>query len=100
VLLEPLPANLAKLSLRARAPQQASQAVGGRPTTQPPPRSRPNSVLERIADEPQHRRPQPNEERAALGVSALALIVCLGPDPQADAQKYRPDRHQMQLPTS
>jgi hypothetical protein len=70
-----------------------------RPATQPLPLTAP-SALERIAEKPQHRWPQPNEERAALGISPLALIVCLGPDPQADAEKHGPDRHQMQLPTS
>jgi hypothetical protein len=58
------------------------------------------STLERIPNEPQHRRPQPHEQRPALRVPALALIVCLRPDPEADAQTYRRDRKHMQMPTS
>jgi hypothetical protein len=38
-------------------------------------------ILERIPDEPQHRRPQANEQGPALGVSPLLLIHCLGPYP-------------------
>jgi hypothetical protein len=70
------------------------------PATQPPPRSRPDSTLERIPDEPQHRRPKPHEQHPALRVPALALIVRLGPDPEADAQKYGRHRNHMKVPTS
>ncbi len=38
-------------------------------------------ILERIPDKPQHRRPQANEQRPALGVSSLLLIHRLGPYP-------------------
>jgi hypothetical protein len=65
-----------------------------------PPWSCTDSTLEGIADEPQHRRPQAHEQRPALRVSALTLIVCLRPDPEADAQKYGRHRDQVQLPTS
>jgi hypothetical protein len=46
-------------------------------------------ALDRIADEPEHRWPQPDEEGAPLRVAAHVLIDGLGPDPQADAQTDR-----------
>src|SRR3954469_11999904 len=43
-------------------------------------------ALDRVADQPEHRRPQAHEQRPPLGVAALVLVDGLGPDPQADAQ--------------
>src|SRR4051794_9370962 len=43
-------------------------------------------ALDRVADQPEHRRPQAYEQRPPLGVAALVLVDGLRPDPQADAQ--------------
>jgi hypothetical protein len=45
-------------------------------------------ALDGVADQPEHRGPQPDEEGAALGVPALVLIDGLGADPQPDAKGY------------
>jgi hypothetical protein len=42
-------------------------------------------ILERIPNEPQHRRPEADEQCPTLGVSPLFLIHRLGPYPQSDA---------------
>ena len=44
------------------------------------------AALERVADEPEHRRPQAHEQGAPLGVAALVLVDGLGADPQSDAE--------------
>jgi hypothetical protein len=38
-------------------------------------------ALERVADQPDRRRPQADEQRAAFGVAALVLVDGLGSDP-------------------
>lgn len=43
-------------------------------------------AFERIAHEPQRRRPQTNEKRAPFHVAALGLINRLAPQPQENAQ--------------
>ena len=79
-------------------PRPAEDEIARLRTTQPPARSRAVSPLERISHQPQQRRPEPHEQCAALRVAPLALIVCLCPDPQADAQEHRAHRGQMQVP--
>src|SRR5581483_10956644 len=54
--------------------------------------------LDRIADQPQHRWPQSDEQGAALRVSALVLVDGLGPDPEPDAQADRAKREQLCMP--
>ena len=39
-----------------------------------------------VADQPEHRGPEPDEQGAALGVAALFLRHGLGADPEADAE--------------
>ena len=57
-------------------------------------------ALDRVADEPEHRRPQPDEERAALGVAALVLVDGLGADPQPDAQARSSPARRVQVPAA
>src|SRR5919202_1274888 len=57
-------------------------------------------ALDRITDEPEHRRPQPDEQRPALRVAALVLIDGLGADPQADAQADRPEPDGVEVPAA
>src|SRR3954470_14104989 len=49
-------------------------------------------ALEAVADQPEHRRPQADEQRAPLRVAALVLIDRLGADPQRDAEPDAPER--------
>src|SRR5689334_5463799 len=49
-------------------------------------------VAQRIADLPQRRSPQSNEQRSALGVAALLLVDRLRSDPESDAKSHRPCR--------
>jgi hypothetical protein len=58
------------------------------------------AALERVAHQPEHGRPEADEERAALGVSALALIVGLRAYPEADAEADRGHRGQMEVPAA
>ena len=69
-------------------------------TTRPPPRCLAVPTLERIAHQPQQRRPKAHEQRSAFRVSALALVMCLGPDPQDDAEEHGGQRGEVQVPTS
>jgi len=39
-----------------------------------------------VADEPEHRRPEPDEQGSALSVSALVLTDRLSADPKAHAK--------------
>jgi hypothetical protein len=43
-------------------------------------------VFERVADEPEHRWPEADEEGAAFGVAAFVLIDGFRTDPEADAE--------------
>src|SRR6185437_2110426 len=54
-------------------------------------------VPQRVADEPEHRRPEADEQGPALSVATLVLVDGLGPDPQPDAQAYRPERRRVQV---
>jgi len=47
---------------------------------------------QRIADEPEHRRPETDEDRPPLCVAALVLIDGLRAHPQTQAQRDRPKR--------
>jgi hypothetical protein len=58
------------------------------------------STLERLAEQPQQRRPKADEQSPAFGVTALTLIVGLGSDPEADTQGNGSRRTQMQVPAS
>src|SRR5919206_484346 len=57
-------------------------------------------ALERVADEPEHRRPQPDEQRPALGVPALLLVDGLRPDPERDAEAYARGGRRLQVPAA
>src|SRR3954471_12690841 len=54
-------------------------------------------AAQRIADEPERRRPQPDEQGAALGVAALVLVDGLRADPQRDAQSDGAHRDELQV---
>src|SRR4051812_42481905 len=49
-------------------------------------------VAERVADRPERRRPEADEDRAPFRVSTLVLVDRLGADPEADAETHRPER--------
>ena len=51
-----------------------------------------------VADQPQRRRPEADEQGAALCVAPLFLIDGLRPDPQGDAEAHGPERRAVQLP--
>jgi hypothetical protein len=53
---------------------------------------------ERLADQPQGRRPKPDEEGASLGIPALVLVDGLRPDPEDDAETDRSERGGVELP--
>jgi hypothetical protein len=57
-------------------------------------------LLQRVPDEPEHRRPEADEERAALGVPAFLLVDGLGADPQRDAQADARERRGVRVPAS
>src|SRR4030095_2470504 len=57
-------------------------------------------ALERVPDQPERRSPQSDEQRPALGVSALVLIHRLRPDPESDAKSDGTHRRGMHLPAS
>ena len=64
-------------------------------------RSRSAALLvlgQRVADQPEHRRPLPDEQSAALRVAALILVYRLGPDPEDDAKSDRAERGNLHLP--
>jgi hypothetical protein len=54
-------------------------------------------ALDGIAGQPEHRGPEPDEDRAALGVAALVLVHGLGADPEDDAEHHGPERGAVQL---
>jgi hypothetical protein len=54
-------------------------------------------LLEGVADQPRHRRPQPHEDGAPLGVAPLFPVDGLGADPQRQAQHHRPQRRDLQV---
>ena len=58
----------------------------------------PAVALERVTDEPEHRRPEPHEQRPPLGVAARVLIDRLGPDPEIDAEPDRPEAGDVEMP--
>src|SRR5215207_1321256 len=71
---------------RPSASQQAARAI--------------LAALDRVADEPEHRRPQPHEQGPALGVAALVLVDRLGTLPEGDAQLDAGERRRVQHPAS
>src|SRR4051794_24932332 len=60
----------------------------------------PVAALERVADQPEHRRPQADEQGAPLGVAALVLVDGLGADPQADAEGDARERGAVAVPVT
>jgi hypothetical protein len=46
-------------------------------------------LVDRLPDEPEHGRPEPDEQGPSFGISALVLSECLGANPKTDAQSYR-----------
>ena len=57
-------------------------------------------AIERLARHPEHRRPQPHEQGAPLGVPALVLVDGLRPDPQDDAEGDRGQRDSLEMPAA
>src|SRR5439155_26384372 len=55
-------------------------------------------ALDRVADQPEHRGPQPDEHGAALGVPARGLVDRLGADPQPEAERDEAQRRDVQVP--
>src|SRR4051794_32729284 len=51
-----------------------------------------------VADEPEHRRPEPDEQRAALRVAACLLVDDLRADPQRQAQPDAAQRRAVKGP--
>src|SRR5215210_1539975 len=84
------PIRSARLSVMAR--------VGGETLT--PPRLPGLLPVDRIAYQPEHRRPEPYEERTALGIAALLLVHCLRADPERDAQPDRAERDDVEMPST
>src|SRR5215218_9416193 len=84
------PIRSARLSVIAR--------VGGETLT--PPRLPGLPPFDRIADQPEHRRPEPDEERTALGIATLLLVHRLGADPERDAQPDRAERDDVEVPST
>jgi hypothetical protein len=84
----------------ASSPSMPSDAAFRHPTLGVGPfRGSPLLVaFDRIADEPDRRWPQTDEERAAFGVPTLVLIDGLGADPQTDTQRHRPHRQELHVP--
>src|SRR5215213_9427387 len=56
-------------------------------TTQAPAGARPARAPDGVPDEPEHRRPQTDEQGSSLRVAALVLTDRLGADPQHDAER-------------
>src|SRR5215213_2350002 len=56
--------------------------------------------FDRVADQPEHRGPQPHEESAPLGVPALFLIHGLRPYPQRHAEPHGRERDDVQIPAA
>jgi hypothetical protein len=54
--------------------------------------------LHPVSDQPEHRRPQADEERAALGVPAFLLVNCLGANPEPDAEQDGAERAGVEVP--
>jgi hypothetical protein len=55
---------------------------------------------QRIADQPEHRRPEADEEGSAFGVSPFVLADGLGANPEGDAKQDGTDREHMEVMTS
>ena len=68
-----------------QADPRGGEVRGGRRLA-PPPRRAPFAALGGVSDQPEHHGPQPDEQRAPLGVAALVLVDGLGPDPQAERE--------------
>ena len=74
------------------------------PSPSPPTSSRPGppprlvlQLLEGVADQPEHRRPEADEQGPALGVVAVVLVDRLGPDPEPETEGDRPERRHLQV---
>src|SRR3954470_18822096 len=56
--------------------------------------------LKRVAHEPEHRWPEPDEQCAPLRVAALVLVDGLGANPQGDAEPDARKRRGLQVPAA
>src|SRR5512132_3390764 len=54
-------------------------------------------LLEGVADQPEHRGPEADEQGPAFGVVAVVLVDGLGPDPEAEAEGDRAERRRLQV---
>jgi hypothetical protein len=54
-------------------------------------------AVEAVTYEPEHRRPQADEQRAALGVATFVLSDRLRADPKHDAESNGPERARMEM---
>jgi hypothetical protein len=57
-------------------------------------------LLDGVADQPEHRRPQADEDGAPLGVAPLLLVDGLGAYPQRQAQHDRSQGGEVQVQTA
>jgi hypothetical protein len=66
---------------------------------QPLPRLRPAWELsfQRVADLPERRRPETDEQSAPFSVAAFVLVDRLGTDPEADAEADRAQRERVKM---
>ena len=77
---------------------RAHRAPPPRPPVGPgPPPRLVLQLLEGVADQPEHRRPETDEQRPALGVVAVVLVDRLGPGPEAETEGDRPERRRLQV---
>jgi hypothetical protein len=58
------------------------------------------AAFDRIADEPNGRWPQTDEQGATFGIPAFVLVNGLGANPQANAQSNGAHREQLQVPAA
>ncbi len=56
------------------------------------------AACERVPDQPEHRRPEADEERSPLRIAPLVLVDRLCTDPEADAEADRAERRGLELP--
>src|SRR4029078_7109934 len=56
--------------------------------------------VDRVAYQPEHRRPEADEQRSPLGVSPLLLVDGLRADPERDAEVDRRERACLEVPVA
>jgi len=92
------PAGVAAAFALATAAAVVVQAVSA--SLSPASAPAPLAALKRVADEPEHRRPEAHEQRAPLGVAPLVLVDRLGADPECDAESDARERGDVAVPAA